>query len=42
MRDTLGAHTTAPEVKHQAALYVCANAIDEDDARLLLEALGLA
>lgn len=30
-----------PEVAHKAALVVAANAADNDDARLLLEMLGL-
>lgn len=38
---SLGATTTTPEQRHQAALFVAEKADDVDDARELLAMLGL-
>ena len=35
------ARTNPPEEQHRAALYVCSRATDVEDARELLQALGL-
>jgi hypothetical protein len=40
--DELAVTTLSPDVKHDAALVICDRATDRDDARLLLEACGLA